>query len=203
MQAAVSTFRSPFARPLRVIDPTVTFTSAALVRASSTCAVYFNGNCVHRESTPMQVNQTPDNIGYVYRVSLVPGFWQKLCESNGQYRHFILGHLHFDLYNQTLDGTPSCRRSCRARQDRARWVRLRSRRRFLLQPLSSLRLFTSSKSLPVRFTTFRAARLQRHPPVPRRRLRMRTCRVQRRTTLNRWPLCAMYVVHTPPLTSRR
>lgn len=83
LQASVSTFRSPFARPLRAIDPTVTFTSAALVRATSACAVYFNGNCVHRESTAMQVSQTPDNIGYVYRVALVPGFWRKLCESNG------------------------------------------------------------------------------------------------------------------------
>ncbi|KZV76484.1 hypothetical protein PENSPDRAFT_421177 [Peniophora sp. CONT] len=107
LQASVSTFRSPFARPLRVIDPTVTFTSAALVRANSACAVYFNGNCVHRESTCMQVSQTPDNLGYVYRVALVPGFWQKLCESNDPGRYSIVQEIIQSAMNSSPLNSPS------------------------------------------------------------------------------------------------
>ncbi|VDC05677.1 unnamed protein product [Peniophora sp. CBMAI 1063] len=107
LQAAVSTFRSPFARPLRVIDPTVTFTSAALVHATSACAVYFNGNCVHRESTAMQVSQTPDNLGYVYRVALVPGFWQKLCESNDPGRYSIVQEITQSAIGSSPLSSPS------------------------------------------------------------------------------------------------
>jgi transcriptional enhancer factor len=81
--SAVTTFRSPFPRPLRAIDPTVTFISAALVHASSSCAVYFNGNCVHRETTKMDISPAQDTHGYVYRVGLVPNFWHKLCDSPG------------------------------------------------------------------------------------------------------------------------
>ncbi|KAI0035594.1 hypothetical protein K488DRAFT_68283 [Vararia minispora EC-137] len=88
--AAVTTFHSPFPRPLRAIDPTVTFTSAAFVRASSSCAVYFNGNCVHREKTPMNVTPAQDTSGYVYRVALVPNFWPRLCESNDPGRYSIV-----------------------------------------------------------------------------------------------------------------
>lgn len=88
--STVTSFYSPFPRPLRAIDPTVTFTSAAYVHASSSCSVYFNGNCVHRETTPMNVSAAQDSQGFVYRVHLVPSFWSKLCDSTDPGRYSIV-----------------------------------------------------------------------------------------------------------------
>ncbi|KAI0319285.1 hypothetical protein OF83DRAFT_1170358 [Amylostereum chailletii] len=90
-----NTFHSSVPRPLRAVDPTVTFTSAANVRAHSVCAVYFNGNCVHREITPLSCSaashfEGAGMSGYVYRAVLIPGFWTKLCESNDPGRYSIV-----------------------------------------------------------------------------------------------------------------
>lgn len=81
---AVSVFKSSKARPLRAIDPTVTFTSTTLMDARSSCSVYFNGNCIHTESTDMHCSSLQETPSYMYRASLVPQFWVRLCDSNGR-----------------------------------------------------------------------------------------------------------------------
>ncbi|EIM80699.1 uncharacterized protein STEHIDRAFT_142622 [Stereum hirsutum FP-91666 SS1] len=89
---AVSVFKSSKARPLRAIDPTVTFTSTTLMDTRSSCSVYFNGNCIHTESTEMHCSSLQENVtsSYMYRASLVPQFWVRLCDSNEPGRYSIV-----------------------------------------------------------------------------------------------------------------
>ena len=82
----VNIFHSPTARPLRAIDPVVTFTSPSFVVAKSACSVYFDGNCVHTDVADVTCTTTKDESGmFLYRTTLIPQYWDRLCQSNGMF----------------------------------------------------------------------------------------------------------------------
>ncbi|KAI0079831.1 hypothetical protein K474DRAFT_475719 [Panus rudis PR-1116 ss-1] len=78
-------------RPLRVINPTVTFKSATPLTAQSVFKVFHNGTIVHTETTEFQLcsssclPQSPWSsqveCSFLYSTTLVPQYWQRLCES--------------------------------------------------------------------------------------------------------------------------
>ncbi|KAI0302304.1 hypothetical protein B0F90DRAFT_1627551 [Multifurca ochricompacta] len=80
----VNIFHSPKPRPLRAIDPVVTFTSPSFVVAKSSCSVYFDGNCVHTDVSEVSCTSTKDESGmFLYRTTLIPQYWDRLCQSHG------------------------------------------------------------------------------------------------------------------------
>jgi transcriptional enhancer factor len=80
----VNIFHSPKPRPLRAIDPVVTFTSPSFVVAKSSCSVYFDGNCVHTDVADVSCTTTKDESGmFLYRTALIPQYWDRLCQSHG------------------------------------------------------------------------------------------------------------------------
>lgn len=80
-------------RPLRVIDPTVTFRAATALTAHSSFRVLYNGAVIHNEDAPLELRSTSCmpaaqyssemDCSYLYSTTLVPRFWRKLCESSG------------------------------------------------------------------------------------------------------------------------
>jgi transcriptional enhancer factor len=73
-------------RPLRSIDPTVTFLSDSPISAKSTFAVLSSGMTVFSETTILTPAGTvPDggNGRLLYSTTLVPGFWHKISTSSG------------------------------------------------------------------------------------------------------------------------
>ena len=81
----VNIFHSPKPRPLRAIDPVVTFTSPSFVVAKSSCSVYFDGNCVHTDVADVACTTTKDESGmFLYRTALIPQYWDRLCQSHGK-----------------------------------------------------------------------------------------------------------------------
>ena len=84
----VNIFHSPKPRPLRAIDPVVTFTSPSFVVAKSSCSVYFDGNCVHTDITEVNCTPTKDDSGmFLYRTTLIPQYWDRLCQSHGTFSY--------------------------------------------------------------------------------------------------------------------
>lgn len=82
----VNIFHSPKPRPLRAIDPVVTFTSPSFVVAKSSCSVYFDGNCVHTDVADVACTTTKDESGmFLYRTALIPQYWDRLCQSHGKF----------------------------------------------------------------------------------------------------------------------
>ena len=82
----VNIFHSPKPRPLRAIDPVVTFTSPSFVMAKSSCSVYFDGNCVHTDVAEVNCTSTKDDSGmFLYRTTLIPQYWDRLCQSHGMF----------------------------------------------------------------------------------------------------------------------
>jgi hypothetical protein len=80
----VNIFHSPKPRPLRAIDPVVTFTSPSFVVAKSSCCVYLDGNCVHTDVADVTCTSTKDESGmFLYRTALIPQYWDRLCQSHG------------------------------------------------------------------------------------------------------------------------
>lgn len=77
-------------RPIRVIDPTVTFTSRSSMMAYSSFTVFLDGKCVHTEVADLKLNTT--NISsevdcvFFYSTTLVPRFWDQLCDCQGRSR---------------------------------------------------------------------------------------------------------------------
>ncbi|KAA1470480.1 hypothetical protein DENSPDRAFT_879737 [Dentipellis sp. KUC8613] len=88
--ASAVVFRSPKPRPLRAIDPTVTFTSSTFLAAQSSCSVYYNGNCIGTELTELACAQTGPDALFMYSTALVPQYWQRLCESHDPGRYCIV-----------------------------------------------------------------------------------------------------------------
>ncbi|TFY57322.1 hypothetical protein EVG20_g8597 [Dentipellis fragilis] len=88
--ASAVVFRSPKPRPLRAIDPTVTFTSSTFLAAQSSCSVYYNGNCIGTELTELACAQTGADALFMYSTALVPQYWQRLCESHDPGRYCIV-----------------------------------------------------------------------------------------------------------------
>jgi hypothetical protein len=84
----VNIFHSPKPRPLRAIDPIVTFTSPSFVVAKSSCSVYFDGNCVHNDIADVTCTTAKDESGmFLYRTTLIPQYWERLCQSHGMFRN--------------------------------------------------------------------------------------------------------------------
>ncbi|KAI0689728.1 hypothetical protein BC835DRAFT_227415 [Cytidiella melzeri] len=77
-------------RPLRQINPAVTFRSAKALSAYSTCRVLRNGQEVFKERTSLDLTQTQAQLSthygseheylFLYTTTLVPGYWQSLCD---------------------------------------------------------------------------------------------------------------------------
>lgn len=71
-------------RPLRSIDPTVTFISRSPVSARSYFTVKSAGVSVFSETTPlMPIGPAPDGA-LLYSTTLVPGCWDEISESSGE-----------------------------------------------------------------------------------------------------------------------
>lgn len=72
-------------RPIRMIDPTVTFSSASQTPCQAIYTVYHKGMVVHRSAAPVTI--TPSSVSgaqkWVYTATLVPAFWATLCETDG------------------------------------------------------------------------------------------------------------------------
>lgn len=74
-------------RPLRLVDPGVTFSSGAQTPCQALCTVFCGGRVVHREAAPVSIRaapaHTPGAPAWVYSTALVPGFWGHLCDAEG------------------------------------------------------------------------------------------------------------------------
>lgn len=73
-------------RPLRCIDPTITFRSLATISASSTFTVLSEGHTVHSEVVPLilrsSTRESPEVDGaYFYSTTLVPSYWRTISTS--------------------------------------------------------------------------------------------------------------------------
>jgi transcriptional enhancer factor len=78
-------------RPLRSIDPTVTFLSDSPITAKSTFTVVASGMTVFSEVTTLSPAGTvPDSAdgALLYSTTLVPSFWHKIIKSSGT--HFAI-----------------------------------------------------------------------------------------------------------------
>lgn len=79
-------------RPLRSIDPTVTFLSDVPIMAKSTFTVVSSGMTVFSEVTTLtSAGQAPNSTGgaLLYSTTLVPGYWQKITESSDPTQYTI------------------------------------------------------------------------------------------------------------------
>ncbi|KAF9461828.1 hypothetical protein BDZ94DRAFT_789344 [Collybia nuda] len=73
---------SQLPRPIRSIDPTVTFLSQSPMSAQSSFTVQSAGMVVFSETTPLvSAGSAPDSNALLYSTTLVPGFWDKICAS--------------------------------------------------------------------------------------------------------------------------
>ncbi|KAF8058539.1 hypothetical protein FPV67DRAFT_1676115 [Lyophyllum atratum] len=75
---------SPHARPIRSIDPAVTFLAPSEISAHSSCTVYLGGMMAFAETTQLTAaGPAPERIdgSILYSTTLVPGYWQRICES--------------------------------------------------------------------------------------------------------------------------
>ncbi len=74
------------ARPLRTIDPTVTFTSQALMTLYSSFTVYYGSTVVHIDQPTSMHARSSEEYGtgpYLHYTSLAPGYWESLCLCTG------------------------------------------------------------------------------------------------------------------------
>lgn len=79
-------------RPLKDIDPTVTFSYPYDTPLNSSFRVLRDGGLVHAEETMMRMQPAPSasltsldsSDMYLHSTSLVPGFWDTLCETRGK-----------------------------------------------------------------------------------------------------------------------
>jgi len=102
----VNIFHSPKPRPLRAIDPVVTFTSPSFVVAKSSCSVYFDGNCVHTDVANVSCcTSTKDESGmFLYRTTLIPQYWDRLCQSHEPGRYSIVQEVTQTVQGRSPDG---------------------------------------------------------------------------------------------------
>ncbi|KAI0001008.1 hypothetical protein BJV77DRAFT_1063559 [Russula vinacea] len=101
----VNIFHSPKPRPLRAIDPVVTFTSPSFVMAKSSCSVYFDGNCVHTDVAEVNCTSTKDESGmFLYRTTLIPQYWDRLCQSHEPGRYSIVQEITQTIQGRSSDG---------------------------------------------------------------------------------------------------
>lgn len=81
-------FRALGPRPLRNIDPTVTFMALNHISCYSDFVVRKDGIAVHKETAPVDWAPTPSTSAtsppsFLCRTTLVPKFWPHLCEYEG------------------------------------------------------------------------------------------------------------------------
>ncbi|KAF9260540.1 hypothetical protein L218DRAFT_574195 [Marasmius fiardii PR-910] len=85
---------SNYPRPIRSIDPNLTFISySSLDRsARSSFNVYdSHGYIIHTEEASLTLSSTSDERGYYYSTGLVPGFWETICK-HGDPTEFTIEH---------------------------------------------------------------------------------------------------------------
>lgn len=72
-------------RPIRSIDPTLTFLSHTAISATSIYTVFVNGTTVHSEVAPLSQRPSRSDAdgSYVYSTTLVPSYWQTIVASEG------------------------------------------------------------------------------------------------------------------------
>jgi hypothetical protein len=74
-------------RPLRLVDPTVTFRSAGQTPCQSIFRVYRDHRLVHQEMTMVSIRAVHDSTSpsptWLYSTTLAPNFWGHLCEVEG------------------------------------------------------------------------------------------------------------------------
>lgn len=78
---------SPHPRPLRMMDPTVTFTSMSQTPCQSIFTVFRDSQLVHQEISMVSIRAAATASGsppsWLYSTSLAPTFWPHLCDSEG------------------------------------------------------------------------------------------------------------------------
>ena len=89
-----STSGSQPPRPMRAIDPTVTFISRSSLNAYANVRVMRDGRAVWAEKTalryletrvlPAPVYPAQMECTHLYSTEVVPGFWSQLCECSGE-----------------------------------------------------------------------------------------------------------------------
>jgi len=95
---------SPHARPVRSIDPTVTFIAPSEISAHSSFTVYSTGIMVHSENTPLSaVGPAPERIdgSLLYSTQLVPGFWNIIADSPDPAQYTIVQDVIQDGYESS------------------------------------------------------------------------------------------------------
>ncbi|KAI9508378.1 hypothetical protein F5148DRAFT_915639 [Russula earlei] len=101
----VNIFHSPKPRPLRAIDPVVTFASPSFVVAKSSCSVYYDGNCVHTDVADVTCTPTKNESGmFLYRTTLIPQYWDRLCQSHEPGRYSIVQEITQTVQGRSPDG---------------------------------------------------------------------------------------------------
>jgi transcriptional enhancer factor len=88
-------------RPLRAIDPTVSFTSTEQVPCQAIFQIYKAGQYVHEEYTSVSISHgslsEPGTSAplFTYSTALVPQYWSYLCEVEGNHgvsvKHSVVG----------------------------------------------------------------------------------------------------------------
>jgi len=79
-------------RSLARIDPTITFVSRTPIVAQSKFKVCLGNETIHVENVPLEFVRDaplPDPSAYLYRTSLVPGFWKSIVASSDPTRYTI------------------------------------------------------------------------------------------------------------------
>lgn len=77
-------------RPLRCIDPTITFLSRSPISATSKFLVYHMGRVVHSEATSMELCDPPASSSsdaydrLLYSTTLAPNYWKRILQSDGK-----------------------------------------------------------------------------------------------------------------------
>ena len=117
-------------RPLRRIDPTVSFKSAAAAPLWSTCRVYCESTFLHESAAQaMEVRDDAVEGAYLYFATLAPGYWHTLCAIPGEsaWRAGPTGERLTRPPLQTSRRTRSSRTSRGRARTRARAARRRRR----------------------------------------------------------------------------
>jgi transcriptional enhancer factor len=85
----LSSIHSQEPRPLRAIDPTISFTAPAQAPCQAIFQIYKAGQFLQQEYTSVSVSCGPlSELGtssplFTYNTALVPQFWPLLCEVEG------------------------------------------------------------------------------------------------------------------------
>ena len=79
-------YRHVYPRPLRELDPSVTFLSATKINCYSHFTIYHHTAPISHETTYPTCQPAPaeSNARYMYTTTLAPKFWPKLCSCQGK-----------------------------------------------------------------------------------------------------------------------